>query len=211
VYLAERIQTSLYQQAVGYWESIKKDHDEATEYFNLTMKQSENGDLNAMEQIFTYVLSDLKWAKDTQLSFDFKDQNTLLLDVDLPDLKDMPKKTAEIASRGYKLSIKDRNELQLKKDFSHLIHGIFFRITGEVFSNLPILKKIILSGYVQKNNPATGLIEDVYIISVEIDKQKWVDIDFSKLKDVNPINALERFNIRRSIDRSSNFCPIDPI
>jgi hypothetical protein len=77
------------------------------------------------------------------LSFDFKDQNTLLLDVDLPDLKDMPRKTAEIASRGYKLLIKTRTEMQLKKDFCHLIHAIFFRITGEVFSNLPVLQKII--------------------------------------------------------------------
>ncbi|QMT61831.1 DUF4236 domain-containing protein [Legionella sp. PC997] len=202
---------SLYQQAVGYWESIKKDHDEATEEFNSIVRQSENGDLDAMEQIFTYALSNLTWAKDTQLSFDFKDQNTLFLDIDLPDLKDMPKRTAEIASRGYKLLIKDRNEIQLKKDFSHLVHAIFFRITGEVFSTLPILQKIVLSGYVQRNNPATGLIENVYIISVEVDKPKWTDIDFSKLEDINPINALERFNLRRNIDRSSNFCSIDPI
>ena len=91
------------------------------------------------------------------------------------------------------------------------MHAIFFRITGEVFSALPILQKIILSGYVQRNNPATGLIEDVYIISVEVDKPKWTDIDFSKLENINPINALERFNLRRNIDRSSNFCSIDPI
>lgn len=99
----------------------------------------------------------------------------------------------------------------MKKDFSHLVHAIFFRITGEVFATLPILQKIVLSGYVQRNNPATGVIEDIFIISVEIDKQKWTDIDFSKLKDINPINSLERFNLRRNIDRSSNFCPIDPI
>lgn len=202
---------ALYHQAIGYWENLKKENDDAEEYFNSIVQQADGGDLQAMEQIFSYALSDLKWAKDTQLSYDFKDQSILYLDVDLPNLDDMPKKTAEIATRGYKLLIKERTETQLKKDFNYLIHSIFFRIAGEVFATLPILQKIILSGYVQRNDPAVGLIKDVYIISVEIDKQKWVEIDFGQLNIINPIDALERFNLRKYLDKSSYLCQIDPI
>lgn len=202
---------SLHNQAVTHWDIIKKENDEEEEHFNLSLQKANSGDLPAMEQVLSYVLSNLKWAKDTQVSFEFKNQVTLALDVDLPNLDDMPKKAAELPSRGYKLLIKDRTETQLRKDFSRLIHAILFRITGEIFSALSALKKIVLSGYVQRKNPATGIPEDVYIISVEIDKEKWMDIDFQQLDTVSPVSALERFNLKKSIDRTSHFGPIDPI
>ncbi|KTD48369.1 hypothetical protein Lrub_0720 [Legionella rubrilucens] len=202
---------SFYEQAIAHWDKIQKEEDEAENYFNTIIEQAVGGDLQAMEKVLAYTLSDLKWAKDTQVSYDFKDQSTLYLDVDLPDLIDMPKKYAEIPSRGYKLLIKERSETQSRKDFCHLVHAILFRITGEIFAALPALKKIILSGYVQQNNAATGVIEDMYIISVEIELSKWVEINFNQLSTVNPVSALERFNIRKNMDRVSNFCQIEPL
>ncbi|HBD9320254.1 TPA: DUF4236 domain-containing protein [Legionella pneumophila] len=202
---------SFYEQAITHWDKIQKEEDEAENYFNTIIEQAMGGDLLAMEKVLAYTLSDLKWAKDTQVSYDFKDQSTLYLDVDLPDLIDMPKKYAEIPSRGYKLLIKERSETQSRKDFCHLVHAILFRITGEIFAALPALKKIILSGYVQHNNVATGVIEDMYIISVEIELSKWVEINFNQLSTVNPVSALERFNIRKNMDRVSNFCQIEPL
>lgn len=95
-----------------------------------------------MENVLAYVLSDLHWAKDTQVCFDFKDQANLYLDIDLPDLKDVPKEYAEISTRGYKLLIKEKSDLQLKKDFCYLVHAILFRIAGEVFAALQALKKL---------------------------------------------------------------------
>ncbi|HBD7468639.1 TPA: DUF4236 domain-containing protein [Legionella pneumophila] len=202
---------SFYEQAIAHWDKIQKEEDEAENYFNTIIEQAMGGDLLAMERVLAYTLSDLKWAKDTQVSYDFKDQSTLYLDVDLPDLIDMPKKYAEMPSRGYKLLIKERSETQSRKDFCHLVHAILFRITGEIFAALPALKKIILSGYVQHNNIATGVIEDMYIISVEIELSKWVEINFNQINTVDPVSALERFNIRKHMDRVSNFCQIEPL
>lgn len=202
---------SLYEQALAQWDKIKKTECEEENYFNETIDRALSGNQQAMEKVLAYILSGFTWAKDTQVSYEFKKESILYLDVDLPDIKDMPKKHAKIPSREYKLSIKEKTETQLRKDFCHLVHSILFRIAGEIFAALPALKDIIISGYIQRNNTAKGEVDDVYIISVEINLTQWVEINFSQLKKVDPVCALERFNIRKHLDRSSNFGQIEPI
>ncbi|OEH46185.1 hypothetical protein lpari_02830 [Legionella parisiensis] len=51
----------------------------------------------------------------------------------------------------------------------------------------------------------------MYIISVEIELSKWVEINFNQINTVDPVSALERFNIRKHMDRVSNFCQIEPL
>jgi hypothetical protein len=98
----------------------------------LTLNHARNGDIEAIKQALTYMLSNFEGAENIPINFNFAEQSTLFLSANLPDLKDS---------------------------------AIFFRLIGEIFSSLPFFQKIILSGDPQG---------DEYIISVEIDRQRWL-------------------------------------
>jgi hypothetical protein len=99
----------------------------------LTLNKARNGDIEAIKQSLTYILSRFEEAEDISINFNFTEQSTLFLTTNLPELKDLT--------------------------------DIFFRVIGEIFSSLPFVQKIILSGNLQR---------DEYIISVEIDRQRWL-------------------------------------
>ena len=66
------------------------------------------GDVETMEGFFGEVLQDIVWPRETLVSFEVQDSGkSLALDVDLPEIEDMPTKTASVPQRGFKLSIKD--------------------------------------------------------------------------------------------------------
>ena len=47
-------------------------------------------------------------------------------------------------------------------DMSHL-HGIGFRLIGEIFSVLQDSREVVLSAYTQRNNPVTGMIQEEFL------------------------------------------------
>ena len=64
-----------------------------------------NGDRDAMEAVLGNALSTLPWPRETDASFDFGDDcSTLDLDVDLPEIVDMPNRIASVAGKGIRVN-----------------------------------------------------------------------------------------------------------
>lgn len=159
-----------------------------------------------------HCLQDISWPRETLVSFEISDAGTdVAIDVDLPELEDLPTKTTSVPERGYKLNVKQIKPKQLNEIYSRLVHGIGFRIIGEVFATLPTVCKVTLSAYTQRHSPATGELADTYIYSVSVERTQWEKINFKNLAAIDVGAALATFTLVRSINRTGGFEEVVPL
>lgn len=164
-----------------------------------------------METWLEYNLQDICWPRETDISLEvLEDGKCVVLDVDLPEIEDMPTATASVPSRGLKLSVKTLSAMAIQKLYMAHIHAIAFRIIGETFAALPKATQVIISGYSQRPDKATGRISDEYLFSVRVERGTWSDIDFGRLAGIDVVEALTRFGLRRQMTKTGIFKPIEP-
>lgn len=170
------------------------------------------GSLEACQRMLDIRLGQIAWAKETNVSYDLGDNvTTLAIDVDLPTLQELPSTTAAMPSRGLNLKMSKRSEAQLRKDIIYIAHASIFRVAGEAFAALPMLETVLVSGYAQRPNAATGHVGDVYIISTQINRSDWEAIDFANLAAVDVAEALGRFQTVRDLKRGNHLGEIEPL
>ncbi|MCM2375482.1 DUF4236 domain-containing protein [Pseudomonas marginalis] len=156
-------------------------------------------------------LQDIQWPRETAISLELlEDGQLVLLDVDLPEIEDMPTSTASVPSRGLKLSVKAMSATAVQKLYMAHIHAVAFRIVGETFAALPQASTVVFSGYSQRPDKATGRITDEYLFSVRVGRGAWSDIDFGRLADIDVVEALARFDLRRQMTKTGIFKAIEP-
>jgi len=132
------------------------------------------------------------------------------MDVDLPEIEDMPRRTAAVPARGYKVSVKDMSPTQVQRLYMRHVHGVGFRIIGEAFADLPRLNEIVLSAYSQRADPSTAQVRDEYLYSVRVTREQWQRIDFDKLDNLDVVEALARFELRREMTKAGKFKTVEP-
>lgn len=175
----------------------------------------ENGiytDVAAMEQHLENSLGDVHWPRETDVSFEIGNGGaSVVLDVDLPEIEQMPTKLASVPQRGLKLSVKEMPPSKVQKLYAAHIHGVVFRLIGEVFAALPMARSVVVSGYSQRRGTADGQLRNEYLVSVRVRREDWLGIDFTHLAAVDPVEALSRFELRREMLRSGAFREIQPL
>jgi hypothetical protein len=168
-------------------------------------------DTVVMEGVLLEALGSIEWPRETLVSFEIVDNGeTVLLDVDLPEIEDMPTQEAHVNSRGLHLKLKDRSQTQLRLDYVTHIHAIGFRFIGDVFAYLPSVSTVVFSGYSQRLNDKTGHIEDEYLYSVRVDRARWEEINFDNLEAVDVVAAFEQFDLRRKSTKRGVLSPVEP-
>jgi hypothetical protein len=164
-----------------------------------------------MEQFLEESLQDIAWPRETAVDFDVNDGGaSVRLDVDLPELEDMPTKLAAVPSRGLKLSVKEMASGKVQKLYSDHVHSITFRLIGEVFAALPTVQLVVFSGYSQRRSKDTGQLSNEYLVSVMVARADWQQLDFEGLDDIDAASALSRFNLVREQLKSGHFRAITP-
>lgn len=202
-------QLSEYHTELEAWERARAAHADAQREIEKALRLARNGFAAGMEGTLEYVLAGIRWPKTTQVAYAFSyDQTALALDVDLPDEGETPQVLAE--PKGSRLAMKRRTDAQVRRDFVALCFGSLFRVAGEAFAALPTISKCLISGYIQRVDPATATSRDDYIISVVVDRSDWEQIDFSSLEMLDPAAALKTLGARFALDRSARFNPITP-
>jgi len=166
------------------------------------------------EQVQLYlsdVLGRIAWPRETMVSLQVDDSSTgVLIDVDLPEIEDMPEKAATVAARGLKLNIRDRSPVQRRKEYMTHVHGVLFRVIGEVFAAMPRVKQVVASGFSQRAVPETGHGADEYLVSVRVLREEWMTLNFANLSALETPAVLGAFDIRRDMTGTGVFRPIEP-
>lgn len=201
-----------YEDAYRLWQNSVQDFETLSSEITELNARVEAGDLDAQSEVLESRLADVVWAKPTNIAFDFGDDaKTLCLDIDLPTMEELPSHEAHAPARGVNIRWKQRSEAQKRRDFCYLVHSILFRVTGEAFAALPKLQEVTASGFTQSLDPATGRTNDIYVLSVRIPREHWMQIDFTKLDGVDVQTALDSFELVRELTRSNELRKILPL
>jgi hypothetical protein len=163
-----------------------------------------------MEKFLEENLQSIEWPRETLVTFEITGSGCVFIDVDLPEIEDMPNKTASVPQRGYKLSVKEMPAKKVQQLYARHIHGIGFRIIGETFASLPNIVTVILSAFSQRSNTATGHVVDEYLYSVKVSREKWSQINFANLDNLDITESLATFELRRNATKTGFFKAVDP-
>lgn len=197
-----------HQEHVDVWEARFALHRASEAKRRHQVEELIYSDIEAMERHLEQTLQDTAWPRETLVAAELLDSGrTVFLDVDLPEIEDMPDKTAGVPQRGMKLSIKAMSPTQIQRLYMRHVHSIGFRIIGEAFAALPETQQVMLSGYSQRRDKATGRINDEYLYSVRITRPEWHEVEFSRygLSDLDVVEALARFDLRRNMSKTGVF------
>lgn len=201
-----------YLVELATWQKARAAFDAAEADKKKLLEMAVAGDPTSMEMFIAEVLKDIVWPRETDVSFEIRSEGTeLAFDIDLPELEDMPRKTASVPTRGYRLSIKELGPVTVQKMYAQHIHSIGFRLLGEAFGMLPSINRVILSGYSQRKNKATGHEADEYLFSVQVQRDQWESINFDALDSIDVTEALARFELRRQMSKTGIFAAIQPL
>jgi hypothetical protein len=168
-------------------------------------------DPQAMQEFLTETFQNIEWPRETNVSFEVsKDGKNVILDVDLPEIEDLPDKQAVVSRRDFRLLYKDISETNKRKNYFTHIHAIGFRIIGEVFVALPTVEQVTLSGYSQRLDSKTGRNTDEYLYSIKVAREKWESIDFSNLQLIDVAECFCLFKLVRNAAKTGVMTPIEP-
>lgn len=202
---------SAYRDALQRWEQAREEHETAERRKSILISEAAAGKVTFMEIFLEQALQDIVWPRETLVSFEIQDDGArLVFDVDLPEIEDMPTKVAAVPQRGYKLSVKELSQTKVQQLYAEHVHSITFRLISEAFALLPTLSEVILSGFTQRADPGAGHETDQYLLSVSVRRDEWEGINFAGLETIDVVEALGRFEVRRSMTRTGVFKPIDP-
>lgn len=161
--------------------------------------------------IIEEALDSLDWPRETCVSFEIsRDKSEVWLDVDLPEVEDFPQRTATLAASGKKLNVRAKPQKTLRTEYARHVHGIALRLASVIAAILPWSLRVIVSGYSQRLDPATGRVNDDYLLSVVFTRDGLEKIDYSTLDAVDPLDAVVAFKNRRQMTSTGIFKPIDP-
>ena len=201
-----------YAEALARWEAQRQLFEEWENKASQVFDNSLRTDLDFMQQILETRLQEIIWPRETLVSFEIADAGSSVhLDVDLPEVEDLPRRIATVPQRGYKLTLKEVKGNALQEHYARHVHGIGFRIIGEVFATLPTVARVILSGYTQRAEATTGQLIDTYIYSVGVYRNQWEEINFRNLTSIDVVACLDRFELRRVVSRDGSFQAITPL
>lgn len=211
---AENAESALqHAQQVELWNRGLVTHREAETRRKRLIEHDIYSDIDAMEMYLEIALQDIAWPRETLVAIEVTNEGReIYLDVDLPELEDMPSNIASVPQRGLKLSIKEMSVTQVQRLYMRHVHAIGFRILGETFASLPMAQLVVLSGYSQRRSRGTGQIAEEYLYSVRVEREAWAKIDFSEsgLAAIDVVEALGQFDLRRTMTKSGVFKPITP-
>jgi hypothetical protein len=167
--------------------------------------------IEGMEEALQLRLQSIEWPKDTNASFEVRNGGQLvLLDVDLPEIEDMPRQTYVVLKREMRLATREASDKRVRETYMRHVHAIGLRLLGEVFATLPSCERAVVSGYSRRPSKLTGQTEDEYLYSLRASRAQWLRLNFDNLASIDPVAAFDGFDSKRNMTKSGVFSPVEP-
>jgi hypothetical protein len=203
---------SEYRAAHEEYEREKAAHAERNVQARMAYSAAMAGNPDPMEKLLEHRLGEIVWPKETLISLSVSEDGAALeLDVDLPEIEHIPTMRATLGAQNWDLTIKEAGATTTRKLYQQHVHSLGFRILGEAFAALPTVRRIVLSGYSQRLDSATGKTKEDYLYSVRVERNQWNEINFAMLDQIDPSEALAAFELRRNMTATGIFKPVTPL
>lgn len=201
-----------FKRDLSGWSERKRIHDAEQAEIALVFDTELRAKIETMEEILGGRLDSIEWPRETLIDFEIVDDGKAVgIDVDLPEIEDMPLREANLAPNGKRLHIKDLSQTRLQQAYARHVHGLIMRVSGEALAALPSCERVVISGYTQRIDKATGVENDDYVLSAVIDRERFSRIDFEALERVDPCDAIGAFEPRRQMLKSGLMKAIKPL
>jgi hypothetical protein len=164
------------------------------------------GDTEFILNSMNILLQNFSLPIDFSLDYQLSPENILEIDIDLPEIEDLPHSKASILKTG-KISIKNKTQTELKAEYAKCVCGLAFYFSGHFFNISPKISTIIVSGYTQRIEKKTGQMRDDYIFSIKVDRTKVEQINF---KMIDPIESFKLFEHQLSLKTNFEMKTITP-
>ena len=137
-----------------------------------------NGEDSAVCEVFDSWIETCELPVEIFVDYDWnKADGTMLLDVDMPEIEDIPA-TKLIKTDSGKLKEKKKTQTELRGEYARLVFGLAVFITANAFDVSPAIKRILISGYSQRENKE-GVVNDDYLYSIKFPREMFEEVDFS--------------------------------
>ena len=219
-YVEEHFQAR-YDQAISDWEEEKKAYyaqqEEVKSFFDRDAaakceKQKEflrsviDGDEEAICEVFDSWLASCELPIEMNVDYEWNPaEGSMYLDVDLPEIEDLPS-TKLVKTESGKLKDKKKTQTELRGEYARLVFGLAVFITANAFNVSPVVKKILISGYTQRENK-DGILNDDYIYSIRFTRNMFEGVNFS---EVSPRDFCLQVDHRCNMTSTSLFRKIEP-
>jgi len=130
----------------------------------------------------------------------------LLVDLDLPEIEDMPRKKISALSGG-KISIKDKTKKELNDDYVKCVCGLAFFFAGNLFNISTDIKNILISAYTQRVSQKTGNKENEYVYSILFDRNIFTGLNVA---NIDPVKGFDNFKHVINVTSSGEMKRIEP-
>lgn len=134
------------------------------------------GDSEIIEKVILSWLSDVSFDFEFNLEYELTDEGVLFVDLDLPEIEDMPtQRVQKMANGTAKFKVKPQKEI--KADYSKCVFGLAVFFAGNLFNRALNSQKIVISGYTQRRNKKGDIVDD-YIYSIQFKRDSFVNLDY---------------------------------
>lgn len=211
----------IYKIRYDYWLKQKKEFDENEkelevennkkfkEEFEKTKEYLKNiiaGDEECVCNDIDLWFSELEMPFECNISYDYrKNENLLLIDLDLPEIEDFPNQKAVQLANG-NMKLKDKTQTELYCDYKNYVFGLALFVVGHIFNISPKIHKIIISAYTQRRDKK-GQINDDYVYSIKFVRDKLSEMDLIK---GDSFNMCMNFENRCNVNANNSLKTIEP-
>jgi hypothetical protein len=194
------------------WRHAREAHDRAQAAWPAERERQLRTEPEVMERALEDALDAITWPRATHVRFALDDTGArIIVDVDLPELEDMPSQDAERAARGFKLNVRTRPASEVRDAYARHVHGVLFRVTGTAFHVLPALDEVVISGYSQRRDPATARMRDDHLVSLRVTRAAWSQLDFGALEHLDPVACLATLGCVHDLRADGTLGTIEPL
>lgn len=190
------------------WQSEKNLHEQRHSISETQALSQFRNDAAFFESVLGNDLSQIEWPRETIFSYEVTPSQSLVeIDVDLPEVEDIPTQIATINTRG--INIKNKSDKTIRLEYARHIHGCLLKLAGETLSSLPF-NTVNIAGFTQRTDPRTGRIMSEYIIACSFDRSQFLSLNFASLENIDPLETLSLFKLNRNMTSTGIFKSITP-
>jgi len=158
-------------------------------------EMANNGpDQESLENALLQSLGQLDWPHETNIAISLR-QGRLLLDVDLPEIEDMPSSQWTADRRSLQLALKPLSKQKIAFCYVEHVCSLILRLIGHSMATSTAIETVAVSAYTQRKI-SSGQSDDDYVATVEISRTAWDQIDRRAMDEIDPQNLLRRHGAR---------------
>lgn len=163
-------------------------------------------DAAVVEQRIDRWLGELTLPVEFSVQYEYSPAGTLMLDLDLPEIEDLPEqKAVEMAGGSVKPRAKSLREL--REEYQTCVLGLAVFFASSMFALSSGISQVLISGYTQRRDRKTGEMEDCYIFSIAFEREAFERTDVG---DEDPCRFCDRFRSRINVLSTGEFKRIEP-